>query len=62
MVIFSAQHVDRAALTEAVDAVLTKSRTSLSHLVRTVRMLVNKAPPPPEPARTGSGEPDRRRA
>ena len=44
VVIFSAHHVDRAALAEAVDAVLTKSRTSLSHLVRTVRMLVNKEP------------------
>lgn len=42
VVIFSAHQVDRAALAEAVDAVLTKSRTSLSHLVRTVRILVSK--------------------
>jgi PAS domain S-box-containing protein len=39
VVIFSAQSLERSALTDAVDAVLTKSRTSLEQLIRTVQRL-----------------------
>jgi PAS domain S-box-containing protein len=39
VVIFSAQSLENATLTDAVDAVLTKSRTSLGQLAGTVRRL-----------------------
>lgn len=39
VVIFSAQSLERSALTDAVDAVLTKSRSSLEQLIRTVQRL-----------------------
>lgn len=39
VVIFTAQSLENASLTAAVDAVLTKSRTSLGHLTGTVRRL-----------------------
>jgi PAS domain S-box-containing protein len=39
VVIFSAQNLEQTTLTDAVDAVLTKSRTSLDQLIRTVSRL-----------------------
>ncbi|MGA0605875.1 ATP-binding protein [Phenylobacterium sp. VNQ135] len=50
VVVFSAQAFDQAALAQAVDAVLVKSRSSLDQLIATVRRLTAVARHSPSPA------------